>query len=418
MNQDQTYPPLRVGLAQFKPAKADLIRNLDRIKGILKQESNGLDVLVFPETTLSGYFLEGGVAEASVTIEGLTASLGEPPQNAPDLVLGFYERGRRNFYNSVAYIEAGEGEWCVRHVHRKIFLPTYGVFDEARFVEPGKDVRAFDTRFGRIGMLICDEACHSLPAMILALDGAEVILVMSASPARDFAPSPGGLPSNLDRWDRIAPVIAMEHGIFVAVAQLAGSEGGKLFPGGSIVVGPDGSVLARGPLMDEAITRASLEASAINRARISSPLLSNLKQALPHLQVSLDRVSRRDAYGKTPEEPEADNDDTWPNLMGGGDTLSDHEGLHDPSALEIDHDLVERTLVEFIRDEVQRRRGFNKVVVGVSGGVDSAVSLFLACKALGKENVHGFRLPYSESSKESLEHGQLLLGHGSSCSYD
>ena len=95
--------------------------------------------------------------------------------------------------------------------------------------------------------------------------------------------------------------------------------------------------------------------------------------------------------------------------MGGGDTLSDHEGLHDPSALEIDHDLVERTLVEFIRDEVQRRRGFNKVVVGVSGGVDSAVSLFLACKALGKENVHGFRLPYSESSKESLEHGQLLL---------
>ena len=409
MNQDQTYPPLRVGLAQFKPAKADLIRNLDRIKGILKQESNALDVLVFPETTLSGYFLEGGVAEAAVTIEGLTDSLGEPPQNAPDLVLGFYERGRRNFYNSVAYIEAGEGEWCVRHVHRKIFLPTYGVFDEARFVEPGKDVRAFDTRFGRIGMLICEEAWHSLPAMILALDGAEVILVMSASPARDFAPSPGGLPSNLDRWDRIAPVIAMEHGIFVAVAQLAGSEGGKLFPGGSVVVGPDGSVLARGPLMDEAITRASLEASAINRVRISSPLLSNLKQALPHLQVSLDRVSRRDAYGKTPEEAEADNDDTWPNLMGGGDTLSDHEGLHDPSALEIDHDLVERTLVEFIRDEVQRRRGFNKVVIGVSGGVDSAVSLFLACKALGKENVHGFRLPYRESSKESLEHGELLL---------
>ena len=168
MNQDQTYPPLRVGLAQFKPAKADLIRNLDRIKGILKQESNALDVLVFPETTLSGYFLEGGVAEAAVTIEGLTDSLGEPPQNAPDLVLGFYERGRRNFYNSVAYIEAGEGEWCVRHVHRKIFLPTYGVFDEARFVEPGKDVRAFDTRFGRIGMLICEEAWHSLPAMILA----------------------------------------------------------------------------------------------------------------------------------------------------------------------------------------------------------------------------------------------------------
>ena len=409
MNQDQTYPPLRVGLVQFKPTKADPISNLDRIKGFLEQESADVDVLVFPETTLSGYFLEGGVAEASVSVEELIEYLGEPPPGAPDFALGFYERGRGKFYNSVAYIEPGEREWNVRHIHRKIFLPTYGVFDEARFVEPGKEVRAFDTRFGRFGMLICEEAWHSLPAMVLALDGAELILIMSASPARGFSPSHGGLPSNLDRWDRIAPVIAMEHGIFVAVAQLAGSEGGKLFPGGSIVVGPDGSALGRGPLMDEGIILASLEASAINRARMSSPLLSDLQQVLPHLQVSLDRVSRRGALAEAREGTQADADYSWPNLVGRGDTLPDYETFHAPSTLEIDHELVEKTLVEFIRDEVRRRRGFDKVVVGVSGGVDSAVSLFLACRALGKENVHGFRLPYRASSRESLEHAQLLL---------
>lgn len=409
MNQDQTYSPLRVGLAQFKPTKAAPIRNLDRIKGLLEEESADVDVLVFPETALSGYFLEGGVVEASLSVEELVEELGEPPQGAPDLALGFYERGSRNFYNSVAYIEPGEREWNVRHIHRKLFLPTYGVFDEARFVEPGKEVRAFDTRFGRIGMLICEEAWHSLPSMVLALDGAELILVMSASPARDFAPSSGGLPSNLDRWDQIAPMIALEHGIFVAVAQLAGSEGGKLFAGGSIVVGPDGTILARGPLMDEGITLAKLDASAINRARMALPLLSDLQQALPHLQVSLDRVAGRDTRGEHPETTNGDTNYKWPKLVGHGDNSLDHEALNDPSILEIDCELVERTLVEFIRDEVQRRRGFNKLVVGVSGGVDSAVSLYLACRALGEENVHGFRLPYRTSSEESLEHAELLL---------
>jgi len=204
-------------------------------------------------------------------------------------------------------------------------------------------------------------------------------------------------------------MIALEHGIFVAVAQLAGSEGGKLFAGGSIVVGPDGTILARGPLMDEGITLAKLDASAINRARMALPLLSDLQQALPHLQVSLDRVAGRDTRGEHPETTNGDTNYKWPKLVGHGDNSLDHEALNDPSILEIDCELVERTLVEFIRDEVQRRRGFNKLVVGVSGGVDSAVSLYLACRALGEENVHGFRLPYRTSSEESLEHAELLL---------
>jgi NAD+ synthetase len=397
-----------VALVQFKPRKAATRENLGRVAAIVAEESPHADVVVFPEAALSGYFLEGGVAEASLELEQLAELLGPPPDQAADVVIGFYERWRRRLYNSVAYLEPSGGAWTVRHVHRKMFLPTYGVFDEARFVDAGTDVRAFDTRFGRIGMLICEEAWHSLPATILALDGAELLVVVSASPARDFAPSGGGLPANLDRWDHLAPAMALEHGVFVAVAQLTGSEGGKLFPGGSVAVGPDGHVLARGPLLEEAVTVATLDSSALDRARVASPLLADLEQVVPHLQRSLDRVTGRASEEETDEDVE-EPVEIHPALSGRGGPLSADGTLHDATVLDIDLALVEKTLVEFIREEVQRRRGFKRVVVGVSGGVDSAVSLALACRALGPENVHGFRLPYRTSSEESLVHATLAL---------
>jgi hypothetical protein len=185
------------------------------------------------------------------------------------------------------------GVWSVRHVHRKMFLPTYGVFDEARFVEPGADVRAFDTRFGRFGMLVCEEAWHSLPG-----DDSRARRCRAHRDRERVARA--GLRAHERRRARQPRPLephrtgdAAEHGVFVVVAQLAGSEGGKLFPGGSIAVAPDGQILARGPLLEEAVTVATLDASALDRARVASPLLSDLEQALPHLQRSLERVAGR-----------------------------------------------------------------------------------------------------------------------------
>jgi NAD+ synthetase len=195
----------------------------------------------------------------------------------------------------------------------------------------------------------------------------------------------------------------------VVVAQLTGSEGGKLFPGGSVAVGPDGQILARGPLLEEAVTVAALDSSALDRARVASPLLSDLEQAMPHLQRSLDRVTGRGGVDDPDAQEVEEAIDIHPALSGRGAPLTSDAALHDPSVLDIDHELVERTLVEFIREEVQRRRGFERVVVGVSGGVDSAVSLALACRALGPENVFGFRLPYRTSSQESLDHAAMAL---------
>jgi len=410
MNQDKSRPPLRVALAQFKPTKGDVRANLDAVRAQVAELRNRADVVVFPEACLSGYFLEGGVTEAALTTDQLVDGLGAPDPGTPDVVIGFFERRRRRLHNCAAYLEAGAGGFELRHVHRKMFLPTYGVFDEARFVEPGSEVRVFDTRFGRMGMLVCEDAWHSLPPTVLALGGAELIVVVSASPARDFAPA-GGRPRNLEHWDRLAPGIAAEHGVFVVVSQLVGSEGGKLFPGGSIAVGPDGEVVARGPLFEEAVTIAVLDATAIDRARAAAPLLSDLEQVLPHLRSSLRRAiglpaGEGEGGEAEPAEPEAE---LPVPLTGRGPDAEANPALRDPSMLGLDLDLVERTLVEFIRDEIRRRRGFERVVVGVSGGVDSAVSLFLACRALGPENVYGFRLPYRTSSPESLEHAGLAL---------
>ena len=401
---------LRVGLAQFKPKKADVESNLSRIREVVSEQAGTVDLLVFPETSLTGYFLEGGVAEAARSAKDVAKGLGEPPEGAPDVVLGFFERHRRRLHNSVVYLTPGGGGFEASHVHRKMFLPTYGVFDEARFVEAGKTVQAFDTRFGRVGLLICEEIWHSLPPTILAVGGAELIIAASASPARDFTPGGEGRPHNLSRWDALAPATALEHGVFVVVSQLVGSEGGKVFPGGSIAVAPDGSILARGPLFEESVTVAQLESAALDRARVASPLLADLEQTLPHLQKALTdahgaaRAPASDNAGAAETEPELEPEDaTLPGLV--------HPPVHpeDDTLLDLDLPLVESALLEFIREEVVRQRGFERVVIGLSGGVDSSVSLFLAVRALGPENVTGFRLPYATSSQDSLDHAALVL---------
>jgi len=396
-------PPLRVELAQFRPRKGVVQENAGRIREAVVRAAGNTDLLIFPEASLTGYFLEGGVMEGALSAADVRTALGAPPADAPDLVLGFYERWRHRLHNSALWLTPHEGEWRVVHVHRKLFLPTYGVFDEARFLEAGHEVSAFDTRFGRAGLLVCEDAWHSLPPTILALDGAEMLVIPSASPARGFSPG-NGRPGNLQRWESLAPGIAAEHGLFVLVAQLVGSEGGKLFPGGSLAVGPDGAMLARGPLLEEAMVRVVLDGADIERARFQTPLLSDLEVMLPHLRGALDRLAAPASSSRSLGES--------PPLLGGRDpaaapTPGPRHG--DTTALELDLPLVERALVTFIQDEVRGRRGFGKVVLGVSGGVDSAVSLFLAVRALGAENVHGFRMPYATSSQDSLDHARLVL---------
>lgn len=397
---------LRAVLCQVKPHKGDLKANIEAVRTALVADA---DLAVFPETVLSGYFVEGAALEVALSTEELIGALGPPPDGRGcDVVIGFYERSRSSVHNSLAYLTPGEDRYEVVHVHRKLFLPTYGIFEEGRYIEPGRRVRAFDTRFGRVGMLICEDLWHSMPATILALDGADLLLCGCASPARGYEASLSR-PANLAEWDRIAARTAKEHGVFVMLAHLAGSEGGKIFAGGSTAWGPDGTLLARGPLFGGGNTTASLHMREITRARTESPFLSDLRTALPHLQHSLEESRSRRRSGERvrsrPAPPAGAPEAAPPRLDGPGDRPNDD----DRALLAIQPGLVEAALVEFIREEVVRRRDFARVVLGVSGGVDSAVSLLLACRALGPDNVFAFLLPYATSSPDSLEHASLVI---------
>lgn len=271
--------PFTVASAQFAPEKAEVGRNLDRIAAIALQASGeGVDLVVFPEAATTGYFLEGGVLEASLEAEELhreiarrLGSLARPL----DILVGFYERAAGHLYNSAAYLQLGEGARVV-HVYRKFFLPTYGVFDEERFVSRGHDLGVFGTRLGRMGVLICEDVWHSILPALCALNGASTILVPSASPARGFA---GAQIENLDRYRRLMQALSEEHGVYSVNCHLCGFEGGKGFAGGSMIIDPMGRVLGQSPVLDEHLLVAMLDPELVAIARAQTPLLSDLRTA-------------------------------------------------------------------------------------------------------------------------------------------
>jgi NAD+ synthase (glutamine-hydrolysing) len=416
---------LRLAIAQIRPQKGAYEQNLCRLGALFREVATwpeAPELIVAPEAALTGYFLEGGVRDLAVSGDQIFDDLsrqhdeaGTPPL---DIALGFYEVHGNRFYNSGLYATLGGSEAGIRHIHRKIFLPTYGVFDEERFVEAGRSVQAFDTRWGRAAILICEDAWHSFTPMLAALDGAQLILIPSASPARGVISSDdtAGRPLSLARWSRLAQDIAGEHGVYVALAQLVGFEGGKAFPGGSILAGPRGDLLAQGPVFQESIIPGVLDFEEITRARADLPLLADLEMRLPHLLGSLHAARREKSVAadgskrgtKSSAEPRLPRQSVpaVPAVPLAPLPARFHP-VRDPLA--IDPELTHRWLVEFIRDEVQRRRKFDRVVIGLSGGVDSSLVAYLATEALGAPNVMGVRMPYRTSSPDSLAHAQMVI---------
>lgn len=394
---------LRLAIVQFRPRKGAYAENLAQLEQCFRDAAatpHPPDLLLLPEAALTGYFLEGGVRELARTAEQLAADIGAAHRaaGAPpmDIALGFYELWRNCHYNSSAYLTLSNEAPVIRHVHRKVFLPTYGVFDEERFVEAGAEVRAFDTPWGRAAMLVCEDAWHSLLPTLAALDGAQVLLVVSATPARGLDGAEG--PANLARWEGLAADSAAEHGMYVAVAQLVGFEGGKAFAGGSVVAGPSGAIIGRGPLFEPATTMVELDFDEITRVRAAQPLLADLRSRLPNLLAELGRMPSASAGAST-----------WAGRAAGRARPGAVTPPPATNPLAINPELARRWLVEFIRDEVQRRRGFDRVVLGLSGGVDSALVAYLAAEALGADCVTAVRMPYRTSSPDSLSHAQLVI---------
>ena len=243
----------------------------------------GADLLVFPELSLTGYVLQDLVSSVAITpttSDPIFRHLLQASQEL-DIVVGFVdEDNRRRFYIAGAYLSGGE----VVHIHHKTYFPTYGLFDEGRFFAWGDEIRAFDTRFGRMGLLICEDFWHASPPYLLWLDGADVLLLTSASPGRGLNREPQ---LESARWvEHINRAYASLFTNFVAHANRVGFEDGLNFWGGSTVYDPNGDLLAKGPYFEEALIQTQLDLNQLHRTRTRLPLLRDERTGLTRRELN------------------------------------------------------------------------------------------------------------------------------------
>jgi predicted amidohydrolase len=259
----------RLAVAQIAPVLGDVEKNLALHEKVAREAiSRSVNLLVFPELSLTGYFLKDQVTSVALAgEEPALAALRNLSQRVA-MVVGFVEEapGHR-FHNAAVYLEGGE----VRHIHRKVYLPTYGIFDEQRYLAAGGCVRAFDTALGRMAILICEDMWHPATVGIAAWDGAEILLCPSASPGRGLGQAEPF--QNSSTWERVIRAYGDLFTCFVVYANRVGYEDGACFWGGSEVVGPTGASLAKARYLEEDLLVAEVDAGTLRRARIANPLL-------------------------------------------------------------------------------------------------------------------------------------------------
>lgn len=261
---------IRIVIAQINPKLGDLPANLalyeDRIR---RGSEERADLLLFPELSLTGYFLRDTVPSVALTAKSAEMKALKQLSRVVPFVAGLVEESAdHRFFNSAVYFEDGE----IRHVHRKVYLPTYGMFDEQRYFARGDRVRSFESKFGRLTMLICEDLWHPSTIYLAALDGALAVLCPSASPLRGIVDGQEQ-DDNARYWEMINRAYAETYSVFMIYGNRCGFEDGVGFWGGSEIVDPFGQRLAKAPYYDEdlLITEVSLE--SVRRKRTMSPLL-------------------------------------------------------------------------------------------------------------------------------------------------
>jgi NAD+ synthase (glutamine-hydrolysing) len=269
---------VHVAIAQLTPILGDLPANLARhLEAAEQAAAEGVQLLVFPELSLTGYRLEDlaySVAIQPTADDPVFGPLLEASHKL-DMVVGFVEAdARQKIYIAGAYLSQGQ----LVHLHRKVYLPTYGMFDEGRYFAWGDRVQAFDTRFGRVGLLICEDFWHISPPYLLWLDGADLLILTSASPGRGLTTTQK---VGSARWvEQVTQAYANMFTNFVVHANRTGFEDGVTFWGGSGVFGPEGNLLVQGPYYEEALVTAVLDFSQLRRARVRLPLLRDERTTL------------------------------------------------------------------------------------------------------------------------------------------
>ena len=289
---------VRIALAQLAPTLGALDDNLDRHRAVLAEaRAAGANLIVFPELGLTGYLLQDLAAEVAMRLDDpRLASLVDETRGVSTVFSFVEESADHRLFIAAVLVEDG----TVRHVHRKLFLPTYGLFDERRFFAAGDLLRAVPSELGvGIGLAVCEDFWHLAVPQLLALDGAQILINVSSSPGRDLASTNEVGLGTATSWRTMMRTYAQLTTSFVVFCNRVGVDESISFWGGSEVIGPTGEALLSAPLYDEGLFTIDVSLGDVRRERIALPLLRDER---PELHVrELQRIVDERAGLGTPD---------------------------------------------------------------------------------------------------------------------
>jgi NAD+ synthase (glutamine-hydrolysing) len=277
---------IKISLAQINPRLGDISYNLEKHLEFIKQaKSEQADVILFPELSLTGYSLKDAVYDVAVSADNEILKPLYQASNDISICFGLVElTDTMEAKNSNFFLE--DGQLCARH--RKVYLPTYGVFEEKRYFTSGNRFRAFDSRHGRFGILICEDMWHSSSTMILAQDGALAIFVSSAGVLRGVQGQTK--PENVQVWENLNRTSAHICTSYFIFCNRVGVEDGLRFWGGSEIIDPHGKQVVKAPYFKEHLVTAEIDWLKLKHARIHATLLSD--ERLDIVTEELDRIAK------------------------------------------------------------------------------------------------------------------------------
>jgi predicted amidohydrolase len=298
--------PLRIALAQLAPRLGQLEANLERHHELLREARRaGAGLVVFPELGLTGYLLSDLAADVAMRLDDpRLADLASETAGGLSAVVSFVEEsGDHRLFIAAALMEDGE----TRHVHRKVFLPTYGQFDERRFFAPGDTIRATSSRLGvGVGIGVCEDFWHLQTPQLLALDGAQLLINVSSSPGRDLAARNEVGLGTATSWRTLMRTYAQLTTSFVVFVNRVGVDESMTFWGGSEVIGPAGEPIFSAPFFDDELYLIDVNLDDIRRERIALPLLRDERLELQARELGRIVAERAGLAADTTAEPGAE----------------------------------------------------------------------------------------------------------------
>jgi NAD+ synthase (glutamine-hydrolysing) len=365
---------LRIGLAQINTTVGDFAGNRRKILGAVKKaRSLGVDLLTLPEMATCGYppedllFKPQFIAENLRSLDRVVAA-----SSGMSIVVGFVD-AKEDIYNAAALIHDGK----LAGIYHKIYLPNYGVFDENRYFRAGDECPVYTVAGVRLGINICEDIWYEAgPATAQANAGAEVIVTISSSPYHF---------GKVNSRERMIATRALDNVAIFTHTNLVGGQDELVFDGGSLAVDEKGQLLARGKQFEEDLVVADLDVESVFRTRLHDPRWRKVPLSAEEARWSTPRI----VVSEAPFSMEK------PALSFRQVELLDLPGE------------VYQALVLGTGDYVSKN-GFKKVLIGLSGGLDSSLAAAIAVDGLGKSNVVGVAMPSQYSSPDSLADAQLL----------